>query len=334
MRSLLLSLVLILVQPLFAADDFFYHAPVFREGPNAGHVMDTTLKRAIRILTDDQFGGRFKAPEGFLAVANVFHNKKFYIAHIPKAGVDKIYFLNEPFSAVMSHSMLRFVFNADQPVKLIAEIPATAGETPALMESPLILKDLLVTPEVVAPLNGSQFNPRLGMQDYFTVVARVTSLTGRGVSPYLERNYLAQQKVLNYTSKEASDALMNGLEESDRRGMWTMYHTLKANCNVVAFFFLKKGRSFVCDSQNLRDRILGKFRMFMERNVPIVRWHPPFSSFILRWRGYMDRDAERLPLLNDDPAFLELAATYPKKVATCEENVVPVLVGALLEDKL
>ena len=50
---------------------------------------------------------------------------------------------------------------------------------------------------------------------------------------------------------------------------------------------------------------------------------PPLSTFILRWRGYLDTSAPALPALNDDPAFLELAATYPQK-NKCEPDLASV----------
>lgn len=310
--------------------EFFFHnafmpAPKGQFSPYKGQPLDVEKKRPVVLLDGTVWESIYGRRPGYSLVTNIYHNKAFYVAYIPNDGVTSLYHLDEPFDGV-SHTMKKVRFASDKPVELIGKIPTSRqaaihvkGE---MLPTPILLRNLLISTEVVNRQGHRHFRPIPGLFGGYALVIRVTSLTGRGVSLFLPgpKQVLVPERLINFSPQESQRALMAAITLSGKLGLNTMYHLLFRNCNQYEFMILSQARPFLKDGQTVCERVNGLRLAAAERIFPMARWYPPFGNRILVWRGYRSLGDEDVTYMNDDPEFLESAKTYPKddKVAECD----------------
>lgn len=304
------------------SDDPFYFNATIASGTYKGQKINTTLKRAVSKLDGTQYQAGIEIPEGYNLIANFYHNKKFYLALIPKYGVEQVLFLSEPFGGIFSHSMLRFRMN--KPIRLVAEVPNEeefkAGVYARSLESPIELYDLIVSVEATSPPGIKEFSLLASFFSTRGLVMRVISLTGRGVSKLLKSQAHVVQMPLDLTRKEANRALRNALEQSEEWGMSHMYNTALKNCNSACFNLLEKAKSFFRNGQNRYQYMLSSVQAIASRVVVFSKLYPPLARLGITWRSWRTHGAPDERNLEDDPEFHRLARTYP---GVCEDLALP-----------
>ena len=301
-------------------DDPFYFNAKIASGTYKGQKINTTLKRAVTKLDGTKYQGDIQIPEGYTLIANFFHNKKFYLALIPKYGVEQVLFLSEPFGGIFSHSMLRFRMN--KPIQLVAEVPTeeefNQGIYAKPLEKPTELNDLLISVEATSPPGVKEFSLFASFFSTRGLVMRVISLTGRGVSKLLKSQAHVVQMPLALNSKEANRALRNALEQSEEWGMSKMYNTALKNCNSACFNLLEKAKSFFRTGQNKYQFMVSSAQALASRVVVFSKLYPPLARVGITWRSWRTHGAPDERNLEDDPEFRRVALTYP---GVCEEDL-------------
>lgn len=284
----------------FSGGDPFFLSPTVPRGKYAQRPINTKIKRSATILNGTRYATGFQIPENTWLVANIFHNRRFYIGLVPKESVEQIFYLSEPFGA-LTHSMLRFKMS--KPVQLIATEPVAEefekGVYGNPLPEPILLNDLILSVEATSPPGVPEFSH---IESFFStrgLVFRLLSMTGRGVQAYLNHSVSVQQIPLNFTSKESGEKLEFALLESDRVGMAEMYNTLFSNCSTHCLRVMDQA---------------GKAATSWL--LSISRFVAPFTPKVLDWYHWKNPNAAPVPNLEDDPEFLRLARTYPKR---CEE---------------
>jgi hypothetical protein len=232
---------------VFDAKDPFEPHSRLPKGDNAGQCYDTRKARSLVQLTAEQaqkFGG---AAKDVLTVANISHKGKFYVGHIPLAGLKAAIFHLEYFPAVVpaGHTQLRLQFSENLPVTLVSQ--STAGPT-----SVERVTDLVMSVEALGQ-PGYQYDIFKGMDDQFGAIYRLTSLEEKYDHMVRKQNHRVEQWKLNMTPAEIRTVLENYVAKSEERGMNSMYHTIKLNCTNEIMAAIDDGMDY-----SLREKF-GKF---------------------------------------------------------------------------
>jgi len=317
MKSILVLILFWSAYPALARPlaETYHITATMPSGKYQGQRLNTTAKRAIAILNGSPAQAQLGVDDRYWLIANLYHNKKFYIAKVPKTAVRQVIFMSEPFLGVFSHSMLRFQFS--EPVELLAEVPSLEeimrGITHKPLENPELLNDLMISVEATAPHGVPEFAAVASFFNSRGLVFRVMSLTGLGISRFHRGLATVHQFPLDLSAREAARTLRNALKRSDEFGMGRMYNTLFANCNHFCVKVLDQSRK-------LAERESTKFRRFLASVQGLASNFATFATL----NPALLRLGSGTQLLNmeNDPEFQRLAALYPREPA-CAETLDP-----------
>ncbi len=283
-------------------------------GPYKGQKLNVEAKRAIAILNGSELEKQLATDPKNWLIANVYHNKKFYLASIPKAAVENVMLLSEPMFGVLMHSMLRFQFS--EPVRLLAEMPTVGdlaqGRMYHRLDEPIQLRDLMLSVEATSPHGIPEFS---AVESFFNtrgLVFRWMSLTGLGVSRLLSGQATILQFPLNLTAREKARALRNALIKSDETGMAGMYNTIKANCNQYCFRILERTSPLSLRQREGLRKFIATSYIFAANFVSFTSINPVLSRLGLTWSMWRRPEIKEVPRLERDPEFLHLSESYPR----------------------
>lgn len=316
MKSLLFGLIF-LVTPAFASNlaETYHLSPVMPSGKYQGQKLNVKMKRAIAILNGSPYHHALEREAEHWLIANIYHNKKFYIAAVPKR-VKQVLFLTEPFMGVLAHSMLRFHF--DQPVRLLAEVPSLQEVAEGVVYKPLTepveLKDLLMSVEATSPDGINEFS---AVESFFNtrgLVFRFMSLTGLGVSRLQNGEATIYQHPLNMSEREASRTLRQAFYTSDNLGMSQMYNTLFANCNKYCAGILDRSLKMALRKPTYSKKFIASVQALAANFMVFAKFNPPVMNVLA---------SNETINMENEPEFQRLAALYPRAVL-CEEALTPV----------
>ncbi len=289
-------------------EDFFYNHVIVPSGKYKGQAYDTRERRSIRILNETEHEKIYGYVEGTYLIANFFHNKEFYIARIPKIAVKEVLFQSEPFGGFFAHSLTRFSFDERTPIQLIAKVPSLTF-SPVPLEKPILLNDMIVSAEAMAPHGVEPFQVVAGFLGHVGIVVRVMSITGRGVSRFTIGNNPSRLYPIDYEHRERQTALTHALELSNEIGMKRMYNTIYCNCNILSMRILKSARYWHDGTRSSVQNMMNWFILIADKFMIVSKIYPPLAVFGLYWRRFLADGSVRN--LIDDPAFIKLAETYP-----------------------
>jgi len=212
----------------FDAADAFEPRERIPRGKYKGRCYDTRQARPVQRLDASSaaaYGGAFA---GELTLANVFHDGRFWVAHVPLDGVEVVLFQLEYFPAIVpaGHTQMRVRFREDAPVVLDAQSPSDAGET-------AIVRDLVFSVEAIGQV-GYKYDIVRGVLDDFGAVYRVTSLSAKLEHMIVRQGHEVEQWPLELAPGESQRLLESFAQESDTRNMQYMYNTLFLNCTNEA----------------------------------------------------------------------------------------------------
>jgi hypothetical protein len=250
---------------------------VMRAGVYKAQCMDISVKRPAIILSED---------DSKITIANFYHEGTFWIAEMPKSGVDQVIFqiadFPDPVPLIsFAHTQLRFIMKPGMSIKLT---PQDTGSKLA----PTEIDQVNLVDQVSGPKNEDDFIASKGLGPTYGNILRVMGSMDRakeelgsfdkktGKSEDLTRQYL-----LKMTDQEKDTALVNGIRLSAKLGYSDIYHLFKENCTTTAFAIL--------DDSIKYPHHVGKFKIHpWEILDPIAG--PSLSA--LRKRKLIDKEIE------------------------------------------
>jgi len=260
-------------------------------GPNKGRCYDTRQIRPV-VRLDAAEAALYGGPGvDELVLANVFHDGTFWVAHVPRSDVENVVFQLEYFPAIVpaGHTQMRIRFRADAPVRLFGQTVENAGETHTL-------RDLVLSVEAVGQ-PGYRYDIVRGVLDNFGTAYRVTSLAAKLDHMVVQNNRTVEQWELATTPDERRRLVETYAQDSETRGMQTMYNTLFVNCTNEAIRILDL--SIVYNLGEQIARFLAK----------VTEFYPNIVRTALIARGLVPLDGSSdWPLLADDPTVAGLLA--------------------------
>ena len=210
---LLASLILSVTQA-FAQNDPYAPMNYFEEGPFKGQLINNKDRRSIKIVEETS--------ESF-TVANFTHDKKYYLAIIPKNAVRDIIVHIDYFTSSIpaAHSQLRLILN--HPILLRDQITNEVRTT--------LISDIVFSIEAIKG-PSSPYGLIQGMQKHFAVSYRFMSTQDKYRTLICDDKERTTQYNLTMSPEQKNQFLENALRLSDKSDNKTMYHTWKVNCTT------------------------------------------------------------------------------------------------------
>ncbi len=274
---------------VFDPQDPFEPRARLPKGPARGRCYDTRQHRPVVRLEGDVAGAFGGASPETLVVANVFHDGAFWVARIPRSGVETVIFQLEYFPAIVpaGHTQLRVRFRQDAPVVLL-------GQTPRTRASRVEIRDLVLSVEALGQL-GYKYDLVEGVLDNFGAVYRMTSLEAKVVHMLIEQDHRVEQWPLALEPAEKRAILEHIAADSEARGLGTMYNTLFVNCTNEIVRILDSAVTYTAREQV--QRFLAK----------VTEFYPNVIRTALIARGLLPLDQSTdLPELAVDPTIADM----------------------------
>lgn len=351
-NSLWLSLLFVLLcaGQSFAMPIDFFHEAQMREGArHAGERLDTSMRRPVLDLTNHPIAKQVQFdPKTHQLVANIFHDQQFWMALVPRHSVQRLYFLLamfDPYPA--AHSMLRFEFAPQLPVKLIAPIP-TADEARAevpvlhLRQQPIELNDLVLSIEATWAVGKGGYDLIEGLQGEFVNAFRMISVQERlrelaaGDADYItkghpERKKQVRQYLLNYNPLESQKVLAETIKTSEAFPYTKIYNTLLRNCtNLLADILIRAVPFTERDDNSWHQELIEQIRTLANSMFHLGVILPIAAPYGFLWRGLRDFNS-RVANLEDDKKFAAELILERQRVARGEYRGMGILPGAELD---
>lgn len=202
-------------------------------GKYKGKCIDTSKKRPAIVLSDNSER---------TVIANFLHQGKWWIAAIPRVGVERVIFQIEKFPTgvpfiVAAHTQIRFEMKPGAEIELLAQ-DLNQSETPRTKVS-----NLVFSMEYAAP-QGVEYDIFHGEFNEYASVERILSEATRGSEQILHDKNPVEQYPLIMSTAEANRILHNAVLRSDQIGLQKMYNTLDFNCTTEAFDIIDAGMDY------------------------------------------------------------------------------------------
>ncbi|WP_127024318.1 lipoprotein N-acyltransferase Lnb domain-containing protein [Chroococcidiopsis cubana] len=206
-------------------------------GPFKGVCVNSCEQRTAKILSPIQ-AAPYNPKPGTIAIANVSHKGKFWVAQVPVNGVqDAIYQIEQMFnSCPLCHSQLRFRFKPGSEVILV---PQSLSESPTEVR----LSDLVYSIEATGT-PGAGFNPAGALANLFGLSFRLVSLEDRAQRMIIVDKHKVEQIRLALRPEEKQKLLKNAMLQADRSGMKFMYSFYDRNCTTELFKVIDSSVSY------------------------------------------------------------------------------------------
>ncbi len=237
------------------------HSLVGMREDHYGEDMDLSLRRPVYDLKGTVFDSKYGNDQSKL-YANFYYHGKFYIARVPKQGVENVYFTLSYFPPtwIAAHSLMRFQMKDDKPVELVAEMPDLT-QLQKLAKVPDserldLLADELSGPEyrlknvvISAEAQWTQqdkykaYDLQRGKEGAFIQIGRFEASEERFVEFYNGGN-ISKEIQLDPSRGHFDDILSSGLKMSQRDGLSKFYDTGFYNCTSFAFEMIEMGQGF------------------------------------------------------------------------------------------
>ena len=208
-------------------------------GPYKGRQVDTSVKRTIKVLTDEEAAG-YGLPPGERYVANFLHADKWWIAHIPRGGVAEVIVQDEAAPGSLGHGQMRLQMKPDAPVTLVPQLVGSA-------DKPVELFDFAWTAWGTPPkdytgkISSLDFVKKTitGGLEQFIITYRMISLEQdlRIMRTGGKLNSCRQFK-LQLSDAEKNRVLDRAIEFGDSKGMDEMFSLLTRSCVSELFYVI------------------------------------------------------------------------------------------------
>lgn len=225
---------------IFNPNDPFETDARMPAGPFQGQCLNSNQQRSVKILTETEAEPYGPIP-GWLMVANVSHQRKFWVAKIPPNPVEDVIFHIEYFPAVVpaAHTQLRFHL---KPGSEIILVPQATDEPPQEVH----LSEIVYSVEAVTT-PGTSYDVVAGIRDYFGLAYRLVSLEDRVQLMILEKQHRVEQLKLIMSPEHKQKILENAIFVSDQAGLQFMYNSFTRNCTNELFKIIDKSIDYQID---------------------------------------------------------------------------------------
>jgi hypothetical protein len=222
-------------------------------GPHKGECIDTSSKRAVKILKHTEEG---------LWIANFRHQNKFWNAWIPANSVESMEFVIVDldvrklsfFGINIFHNHLRFHFKKNTPIQLYSQFSPRNQVTTTV-------NDVIISLNYMAPVDVD-YNPIKGFdKDEYLSVLQVYSTQDEANARFVEQKVNVFGIKLNVTRDQAWRVFIAGVARSHKQQYAVPYDTWDSNCALEAFNILDQalGREYGVKVEPFRFSIF-KFR--------------------------------------------------------------------------
>jgi hypothetical protein len=190
-------------------------------GPHKGECEETENKRPPAILADD-------AKE--IVFANFRNERKYWIAHVPRNGVQEVDFeiirFVGPLGIKSGHTELRFIMKPGSELML-------ENQTSGVSEYSTI-GDFMVSTDYMAPHNVA-YDSIAGMKPVFQATTRIVSTHDRVQDEILDENSPTIPYQLLLSDPERDQLLVNVIRKAQHDGLDGVYDTFNNNCTSMVF---------------------------------------------------------------------------------------------------
>jgi hypothetical protein len=237
-------------------NDPYDTGPMMLKGPFKGQCMNLALHRPVLLVSED---------DSAITVANFYHANHFWLAKVPKQGVDQIIFQIASFKESIplikfDHTQLRFVMKSGVTIHLTTQ--ETGSTIPDMDISDFTLVDQImgVDPEY-------SYDPVKGLKSAYGNVMRLVGSDDRAEEEMVgadNASTVVRQFVLKMSDADKDSVLLNGIRLADQLGYNDIYKLFSENCTTVIFKVLdqsvtyeKHVRKFKIHFWNILDPIGG-----------------------------------------------------------------------------
>lgn len=226
-----------------------------RVGPYRGECVITDHQRSAQVLSTEELKKLGLPSSNGITIANLWHAKKFWIAHIPENSVSGVYFQKIQFgnNPAVAHAQIRFKLN--KPVELLYDqklgrkVLPTADD--AISDG---IREITVSVEAARSTStlSSELMP-LGAQYAFVLVTRVMSTSERIREMREGKDNPPEEYALDFSSfandintnlRPQDAVLFSALRTSQENGTSHAYHFLFANCTSEAFRIIDQALTY------------------------------------------------------------------------------------------
>ncbi|MBI4345298.1 MAG: hypothetical protein HY553_00475 [Elusimicrobia bacterium] len=270
---------------LAASADPFRPEGIVPAGPFAGLSVDVDKARPARLLTPEE-AAPYGIEDGEIAVANVQHADRWWVARIPPGGVAEVIFHQEHIPDGLGHGQLRLRFKAGLWPVLVPQTPEEGLE-------PIPMSDFVFTADGIPPVGVA--GPRKpGPLKQYPIYYRLQSLpqnlliiSGSGTM------HSVDQYRIPITDAEKQSVLAEALETATEAGDHTLFSLASRSCVTEALGVLDRALPYPFPN-----------RFIIDRFKPIPKL-PQAIPFYLFERGLL-RPGTKLANLRDEfPATIE-----------------------------
>jgi len=217
---------------------------VMREGDYKGQCMNTSLRRPAVILSED---------DAKITIANFFHAGTFWIAEIPKSGVDQVIFQIASFPESVplikfAHNQLRFVMKSGITIKL------TPQDTASKL-APTEIDQLNFVDQPTGPKGLDEYEGSKGLSPTYGNMLRVMGTIDRAHEELGGNDDTTRQFLLKMTDDEKNLALINGVRLSAKLGYDDIYRLFSENCMTTAFDILDQSVTYKKHVKAFKQRL-------------------------------------------------------------------------------
>lgn len=200
-----------------------------RAGAYKGQCMNTSIRRPAVILSED---------DEKVTIANFYHDNTYWIAEMPKSGIDRVIFQIADFPDSVplikfSHTQLRFVMKTGVTIKL------TPQDTASKL-SPTEIDQFNLVDQVTGPKGEDEFSAAHAIGPNYGNVLRVMGSADRAKEELGGNDDTTAQYLLKMTDEEKIAAMVNGVHLSAQLGYDDVYKLFSENCTTTAFEILDK----------------------------------------------------------------------------------------------
>jgi len=204
-----------------------------RAGDNKGKCMNTSIRRPAVILSED---------DTKIVIANFYHDDAYWIAEMPKTGIDQVIFQIAQFPDSVpfiefSHTQLRFVMKAGETIKL------TPQDTASKL-APTEIDQFNLVDQVTGPKGEDEFAAAHAIGPNYGNVLRVMGSSDRAKEELGGNDDTTRQYLLKMTDEEKLAAMINGVHVSAKLGYDDIYKLFSENCTTTAFDILDQSVTY------------------------------------------------------------------------------------------
>ncbi len=176
------------------------------------------------------------ADDQFITVANFRHARRFWLAKIPKYGIEKVYLDTGVFKGPANligagHAEIRFKMRSDSPIQL-------ASQKSEIYYDHVEIFDFMSSSDPYNPMDGSYTHSKSDRT--IGVATRLVSTTDRVYDQIARHDGYTRvdQTGFQFTAEQAQHLLETVIRHANHDGYTREYSLLKYNCVTVAFEIL------------------------------------------------------------------------------------------------